>query len=76
MKEKIEQSAAQSGRSINSEIVVRLQQSLDGAFLDMSAEGFVALIKRLEATVHTAEEMLRQQIDHNRELQRRLDEKG
>jgi hypothetical protein len=73
-KAQIEKSAAESGRSINAEIVVRLQQSLNGAFLDLSAEGFVALIKRLEATIAASEDLFMMQRDALKELQRRLDQ--
>ncbi|TYR32079.1 Arc family DNA-binding protein [Mesorhizobium microcysteis] len=57
LKTAIEVAAKESGRSINSEIVVRLDQSVNGMFLDMSGEGFVAYMLRFAATQRALEEL-------------------
>lgn len=54
LKRRIEEAADKSGRSLNAEIVTRLDRSLDGNLPDLSAEGFAALIKQMEATVETS----------------------
>ena len=58
MRERIKLAAEQSGRSMNAEIVVRLGQSLDGYFIDLSPEGLIALVKRLEASVEVADHLV------------------
>lgn len=63
MRERLRREAEISGRSMNTEIIVRLEQSLDGAFVDMSTIGFIAMIKRLEATTHTLEALLMGQLE-------------
>lgn len=57
LKEAIEQEARNSGRSINAEIVFRLEQSVEGFFLDMTSEHFVALMNRFQATQEALEEL-------------------
>lgn len=57
MRDRIREEAEKSGRSMNAEIVVRLEQSLNGAFLNLSTEGFVNLIKRFEAAVEASEDL-------------------
>lgn len=58
MRDQLKASAANSGRSMNTEIVARLEQSFDGAFTDLSSEGLVAISKRLEASVAVSEELM------------------
>lgn len=53
LKARVEESAAQNGRSLNAEIVARLEEALSGNMPDISAAGFGALIKQLEAVVDT-----------------------
>lgn len=66
LKAEIEKAAADSGRSMNAEILLRLEQSFDGHFLDLSGQGFVALIKRFEATQQALEELYFKQRDETR----------
>ncbi|TDH38562.1 Arc family DNA-binding protein [Pseudohoeflea suaedae] len=69
LKQRIEMAAAESGRSFTAEVVIRLQQSLTGAFVDLSSEGFGALIKRLEATVETSDVLFLRLRDQIRALE-------
>lgn len=58
LKQRVEEAASASGRSINAEIVARLEQTFTGNLADLSGEGFGALIKRLEATVAVSDELV------------------
>ena len=58
MRDRIRKAAEENGRSMNSEIVARLEESLSGYFMGLSDVGFVALIKRLEATIEANEALL------------------
>jgi hypothetical protein len=53
MRDEIEATAKENGRSMNAEIVVRLGRP----YLDLSDEGIIALFKRLEATTEGLEEL-------------------
>lgn len=55
LKNLVAEAAAENHRSINAEIISRLSRTFEGNLADLSGEGFGALIKRLEATVETAD---------------------
>ncbi|TWD58111.1 Arc-like DNA binding dprotein [Agrobacterium vitis] len=76
MRDQLKNEAAANGRSMNAEIVARLGWSLEGNLSDLSAEGFGALIKRLEATVETAEYFLFDVRDMNPALEQYMVENG
>lgn len=58
LRDRLRDAAEANNRSMNSEIVARLEESLSGYFMGLSDVGFVALIKRLEATVESNEALL------------------
>ncbi len=76
MKKRLEDAAATNNRSLNAEIVGRLNSTLEGNMADLSAEGFGALIKRMEATVASGEHLLFEIRDKNPALEKFMIEEG
>jgi len=68
------QSAEANARSMNGEIVARLQESFSGPFNELSSIGLTALIKRLEAIVEVSDDLFMRQRDALKELESRLSE--
>ncbi len=58
LKQRVEAAAQENNRSMNAEIVARLEQTFIGNLPDLSGEGFGALIKRLEATIAVSDDFV------------------
>lgn len=58
MRDRLKDEAAAKKRSLNAEIIARLEATLEGNLADLSAEGFGALIKRLEATIAVSDALV------------------
>ncbi|PBB86629.1 Arc family DNA-binding protein [Mesorhizobium sp. WSM3876] len=72
MRQRLKEAAESNQRSMNAEIIARLQESFSGPFNDLSSIGLTALIKRLEATVEASDIIFMRQRDAVKELEARL----
>lgn len=57
LRDKVKAAAADNSRSMNSEIVARLEETFRSPFPDMSGYDLAAMVKRLDATVRALEHL-------------------
>lgn len=63
MRDRIKEAAAENNRSMNAEIISRLEASFVRQTLDLNEAGLAALLKRLEATAEGFETLFRIKLD-------------